>query len=40
MTAAVSWNLRITIKEGLLADFKTLMHDMVQATQDGSGALR
>jgi quinol monooxygenase YgiN len=40
MSTNISWVLRVSIREGRLADFKSLMHEMVDSTQTESGALR
>lgn len=39
MSNVVSWNLRLSINEGRLEDFRSLMEEMVQATQAESGTL-
>lgn len=37
--SAVSWNLRITVNEGQLEAFRSLMHEMVASTQQEDGTL-
>lgn len=39
MTAAISWNLRVTIKDGSLENFRSLMGEMVESTLNESGTL-
>jgi quinol monooxygenase YgiN len=39
MTAAISWNLRATVKDGSLEDFRVLMEEMVESTLNESGTL-
>jgi len=37
MSASVSWNLRVTIREGLLEEFRALMLEMVESTKAEAG---
>ena len=39
MSSAVSWNLRVSINEGRLEDFRALMQEMVASTEGEAGAL-
>ena len=39
MSSIVSWNLRLSIKDGQLDNFNALMEEMVEATQEESGTL-
>ena len=38
MSASVSWNLRVSIKEGQLDEFRSLMGEMVESTKAEAGA--
>ncbi len=35
---SVSWNLRVSVKDGRLDDFRALMNEMVEATKGEPGA--
>ncbi len=37
MINAVSWNLRLVVREGRLEEFRTLMHEMVRSTEAEPG---
>lgn len=39
MSAVVSWNLRVSVREGRLKEFRSLMHEMVKSTRMESGTL-
>ncbi len=39
MSSVVSWNLRVSINEGQLEAFRTLMKEMVSATEAEAGTL-
>lgn len=39
MSSLVSWNLRVSINEGALEDFRSLMNEMVSATEPETGTL-
>lgn len=39
MTTAISWNLRATVKDGSLEDFRMLMEEMVESTLNETGTL-
>ena len=39
MSSSVSWNLRVSIKDGQFDNFNALMAEMVEATQAESGTL-
>jgi len=39
MSDVVSWDLRLSVKEGELESFRTLMGEMVESTKEESGTL-
>ena len=39
MSENISWNLRVSIREGQLDNFNALMSEMVESTQSEVGAL-
>ncbi len=39
MSANISWNLRVSIREGQLDNFNSLMSEMVESTQSEDGTL-
>lgn len=39
MSTVVSWNLQLSVREGRLDDFRSLMDDMVKSTRTESGTL-
>lgn len=39
MSTPVSWNLQLAVSEGRLDDFRSLMREMVESTEEEPGAL-
>lgn len=39
MSTVVSWNLQVSVREGRLDDFRSLMNEMVESTQMEAGTL-